>query len=432
VTGGTHTFGFAMTESGDRFVVTTTVPAIYVAPLPWRYLIRNPDVATGSLEENTGDRHAYSLAQPHPWRSKRASDPAYFKFYKSRYGAAESEATGWFTSACGPMVYLDHALPGLHGQYFACEPSGNLIHRGLIEVDGPAMKVRRAPGEEKSEFAASSDAWSHPIALSHGPDGALWIVDYYREIIEDYSAIPRHLQQQYGLYAGHDRGRIYRLVHRGMAAAPKADLNALDGAALARETASLLVWRRQTAQRLITERGEKAAAAVLRELLAGKSAEPATIIAALRTLDGLGALTPEDARPFLSHADTAVRVHALQLADRWFAKDPPTLDAALTAAGAEKNPRVLLQFAMSLGETSDPRAFAMLARFAREHAKVRWMELLCSLRCTAVAGRCLPSFCVIRATQRLSWCRSRRAWRAAGTKPNWRLPLGRRCNLPRR
>ena len=50
--------------------------------------------------------------------------------------------------------------------------------------------------------------------LAHGPDGSIWIVDYYREIIEDYSAIPRHLQQQYGVYQGHDRGRIYRLTHR--------------------------------------------------------------------------------------------------------------------------------------------------------------------------------------------------------------------------
>ncbi len=45
-------------------------------------------------------------------------------------------------------------------------------------------------------------------------------MDYYREIIEDYSAIPRHLQQQYGVYAGHDRGRIYRLTHRDATSSP--------------------------------------------------------------------------------------------------------------------------------------------------------------------------------------------------------------------
>ena len=372
VSGATHTFGFAMTEGGDRFTVTTTVPGIFIAPLPWRYLARNPDAATPSLEASTGDRRAYSISKPHPWRQKRADDPAYFDYYKSRYGAAESEASGWFTAACGPMIYQDNVLPGLRGQYFVCEPAGNLIHRALIEQDGSALKLRRAPGEEKSEFAASTDAWSHPMNLLHGPDGCIWVVDYYREIIEDYSAIPRHLQQQYGVYAGHNRGRIYRLTHRDTPRPPNADMSALDPEALARECASPLFWRRQTAQRLLVERGEKSAAAALRE---------AGTITALRTLDQLGVLTSADVQPFITQASAAVRVHALQLADQMFDKSATLLDAALTAARAEQDPRVQIQFVLSLGETRDPRAFATLTSFARERLGVRWMDasLLSSL-----------------------------------------------------
>src|SRR5262249_33317194 len=113
VTGSTHTFGFAMTEAGDRLTVHTTIPGIYIAPLPWGYRARTPDAATPSLEAPTGDRRAYSIAKPHPWRQKRADDAAYFQYYNSRYGAAESEASGWFTAACSPMVYQDTALPGL-------------------------------------------------------------------------------------------------------------------------------------------------------------------------------------------------------------------------------------------------------------------------------------------------------------------------------
>jgi len=438
VTGATHTFGFAMTESGDRFTVTTTVPGIFIAPLPWRYLARNPDAATPSLEAPTGDRRVHSISKPHPWRQKRADDPVYFKYYNSRYGAAESEADGWFTAACSPMLYQDRVLPGLRGQYFVCEPAGNLIHRAQIEADGSALKLRRAPGEEKSEFAASTDAWSHPMNLTHGPDGCIWVTDYYREIIEDYSAIPRHLQQQYGVYAGHDRGRVYRLTHRDAARAPAADMSTLDTKALARECASPLFWRRQTAQRLLVERGEKSAVSTLREILADKSSEPSAIITALRTLDqvaelasldgergrpartarrpagqneradestapesavrpnavggtpmaatgtvALPMLTPSDVLPFINHGDAAVRVHALQLADRWFAKDEgrALLDATLTRAAIEANPRVQIQFALSLGETRDPRAFAMLGQFARTKLAVRWMDtaLLSSL-----------------------------------------------------
>src|SRR3989475_914963 len=376
ISGSTHTFGFAMTESGDRLTVNTTIPAIYVAPLPWGYLARNPDAVTPVLEMATGDRRAYSISKPHPWRQKRADDPAYFKYYNSRYGAAESEADGWFTAACGAMVYQDRVLRGLHGQYLVCEPAGNLIHRAGITADGSAVKIRRAPGEEKSEFAASADAWSHPMNLTHGPDGCIWVTDYYREIIEDYSAIPRHLQQQYGVYAGHDRGRIYRLTHRDAPRAPASDMSALDKKTLARECASPLFWRRQTAQRLLLERGgnplipafspngregdrraveweahmsnvPQEAKKILRELLADKNAEPSAVIIALRTLDQLGALEPSDAQPFISHADAAVRIHALQLADRWFDKNEgrALLDAALSAAAVEPNPRLQIQFA---------------------------------------------------------------------------------------
>jgi putative membrane-bound dehydrogenase-like protein len=376
VTGATHTFGFAMTESGDRFTVTTTVPAIYIAPLPWRYLVRNPDAATPALEAATGDRRAYSISKPHPWRQKRADDPAYFKFYNSRYGPAESEADGWFTAACGPMVYQDRVLPGLHGQYFVCEPAGNFIHRALIEMDGAALTIRRAPGEERSEFAATTDAWSHPMNLTHGPDGCIWVTDYYREIIEDYSAIPRHLQQQYGVYAGHDRGRIYRITHRDASPPPTADMAALDTKSLARECASPLLWRRQTAQRLLVERSARPADSTLRESLAAANMASDAIITTLHTLDQLGTLTPADLRPFLGHSEPAVRIHVLQLADHWFAKEEgrTLLDTALTAAAGETNPRVQIQFALSLGETPDPRAFAMLARYVRERLHVRWMD----------------------------------------------------------
>lgn len=395
VTGSTHTFGFAMAEAGDRFTVNTTIPGIYIAPLPWHYLARNPDAATPALEAATGDRHAYSISKPHPWRQKRADDPAYFEYYNSRYGAAESEAEGWFTAACGPMIYQDNSLPGLRGQYFVCEPAGNLIHRAVIEADGSALKLRRVLSEEKTEFAATSDQWSHPMNLTHGPDGSIWITDYYREIIEDYSAIPRHLQQQYGVYAGHDRGRIYRLTHRDAPRPPAGDMSALDAKALARECGSPLFWHRQTAQRLLVERrallgtnestapkpsdarrSEESASPMLRELLADKNAGPSTIITALRTLDQLGALTPRDVQPFISYADADVRIHALQLADRWFAKAEgrALLAATLAAAAAEQNPRVQIQFALSLGEARDARAFALLARFAREKLSVRWMD----------------------------------------------------------
>lgn len=385
VSGGTGTFGFALTETGDRFVMSTGEPGRFVAPLPWRYLMRNPDAATPSLERPTGDRRVFPRAAPHPWRRKRAEDPAYFKFYRDRYGASDSEASGWFTSACSPLIYQDAMLPGLQGHYLVCEPAGSLIHRATIEPDGSALRLVRPPEESASEFAASNDSWSHPMNLVHGPDGAVWVVDYYREIIEDYSAIPRHLQQQYGLYAGHDRGRIYRLTHRDAPRPPSLGMAALDGTALVREIASPLRWRRLTAQRLLAERGDASMAPGLRRMLATPDLAPSTIIAGLRTLEWWNVLRPEDLTGFVDHPAESVRVHALQLADPWFRgpkgtgllrnqKGTDLWERVLATAAAERSPRVQIQFALSLGEADDPRAFAMLARFAREFSSVSWMD----------------------------------------------------------
>src|SRR5262249_6023781 len=157
-------------------------------------------------------------------------------------------------------------------------------------------------------------------------------------------------------------GRIYRLTHRDAPPAPASDLSALSVQALARECGSALFWRRQTAQRLLVEREENSAAPTLRELLAQRDALSSTLIRALRTLDQLGVLTPSDLQPFLSHADAAVRVQALQLADHWFAQAEgrALFEATLAAAASEENPRAQIQFALSLGEARDPRAFALL------------------------------------------------------------------------
>ncbi|MFO1439781.1 MAG: PVC-type heme-binding CxxCH protein [Verrucomicrobiaceae bacterium] len=203
VSGSTKTTGMAFTDGGDRFVATTTHPGLFVTPIPWKYLARNPDAAAPALDgPASDDTRVYPIAAPHPWRTKREQHAEYFAFYR-KISLSDAAASGYFTSACSPIVW--------RGQYFVCEPAQNLIHRADIVRDGTRLRLQRVKGEEQREFLASRDAWFHPIALQETPQGHLAIVDYYREIIEDYSAIPRHLQQQYGLINGHDRGRIWIL-----------------------------------------------------------------------------------------------------------------------------------------------------------------------------------------------------------------------------
>lgn len=212
VTGSARTIGTTFTSGGERFVTSTTSPGLFVTPIEWRYLQRNADAAAPRLDEAASDEtQVYPLAPVHPWRIKREQHADYFAFYR-KISLSDAAASGFFTSACSPLVYQHEALPGLHGHYLVCEPAASLIHRAQIIRDGTRLRLERVKGEETREFLVSRDSWFHPVSLTQTPDGAIAICDFYREIIEDYSAIPRHLQQQYGVINGHDRGRIWLLL----------------------------------------------------------------------------------------------------------------------------------------------------------------------------------------------------------------------------
>ena len=289
---GTWTFGFTYSNSGDRYVISTGSPAIFVAPLPWRYLARNPHVGFGRMTVDVGPgQKTYPVSEPHPWRSRRAADPGFEELYRTRYGAEESAPNGFFTSACSPLVYKDTALP-LEDQLLACEPAQNMIHRSIITRDGLIPALHRTDSEQRSEFLASSDIWFHPIAMSHAPDGSIVICDFYREIIEDYSAIPRYLQQQYQLKHGEQHGRLWRLVHRDSVKAQSQsdNMNQLSTAELIEEVTSPRFWRRQTAKRLLIERADTNAAQGLRDLVS-KQGSAAQVITSLVTLEAPWSVT---------------------------------------------------------------------------------------------------------------------------------------------
>jgi len=402
ISGSVNGMGHTMTESGDRFVGSVGYPAHLVAPLPWQSLSRNPYVATPPLTVQVfPDRRVYPTSKAHPWRSKRAEDPGFSKFYADGYGVTEASPNGYFTSCCGPLVYQDNVLPGLRGQLLACEPAQNLIHRSVIARDGLRHTLRRAKGEESSEFLTTTDSWFHPIALAHGPDGGVWITDFYREIIEDYSAIPRYLQQQYGVTNGKNHGRIWRLTSEptalaagsaGTAKSPDAsafgsrlnndNLSRLNSTELAGEVGSALFWRRQTARRLIVERRAKDAAPALTALVR-EAKESATVINALHTLDALGELKSEVIAAALAHSDGGVRRQGLLLAERRFDEQPTLFDAALRLAD-DAEPLVRLQLALSLGASRDPRVLPTLARLARQQGNDPWMT---TAVLSALAGR---------------------------------------------
>lgn len=374
VSGINYGYGHALTEADERFVSSIGWPGTYIVPLPWNALARNPYLAAPSLNDrNVPDRRCYPISKPHPWRSRRADDPGFAKYYTDRYGIAETAPNGYLTSACSPLVYLDTAIPGLRGQMLTCDPAQNLIMRTELIRDGLRLVPRRLPEEMQSEFLASADAWFHPIAQAVAPDGSIVIADFYREIIEDYSAIPRYLQQQYGLVNGQDRGRVWRLSASGKAASTPADMSRFSSADLVGELASPRQWRRQTARRLLIERNAKEAIPLIAAKCEAQLPETATTLNWLYTLDGLGGLTGREVLRAASHPAPEVRVHALRLAEPRLDNNPRLNEILLAAADAPE-PIVRLQAALSLGATRDDRALAALAKLAGESGDEEWMS----------------------------------------------------------
>jgi putative membrane-bound dehydrogenase-like protein len=118
-----------------------------------------------------------------------------------------------FTSACSTMIYRDNYLgEQYYGNAFTSEPVHNLVSRLVMTRDGYGFKGERAADEQQSEFLASSDNWFRPTMIRTGPDGAIWVADMYRAVIEHPEWIPPEYQRKMNLYAGGDMGRIYRIV----------------------------------------------------------------------------------------------------------------------------------------------------------------------------------------------------------------------------
>ena len=378
VTGSTKTIGMAFTEGGDRFVTTTTSPGYFVTPILPHYFARNPDAPAPLADANAADyNQVFPLAPPHPWRLKREQHAEYFAFYK-KISLSDAAASGYFTSACSPLVYQDPLMPGLRGQYLNCEPAQNLVHRALIERDGPRLRLKRPAEEQKSEFLASTDPWFHPIGLQPTPDGSIAVIDFYREIIEDYSAIPRHLQQQYGVINGHDRGRIWVLSKAGHHPSLSVKMDSLDEAQLTEELRSELAWRRLTARRLLIER----------QALKPSSAfhlPPATsaALATLSAFEGCGALTAETLLAAWHHPSADVRRQSLRFADLDFAGIGRLVETEMLAAKPADldDSRVALQAALSLGNSSSVQTLEALAKIARLHGDVSWMDAAIASSC---------------------------------------------------
>lgn len=264
---GEAQFGLSFNDFGDRFVCSNRDPAIHVV-LEDRDVKRNPLATISPISE-----HVVRGADATPI------------FPLGRAWTTSNLHAGQFTAACAVNIFRGDVLPAeYYGNIFTCEPTGYLVHRELVKPNGVTFRGEHV--NRGKEFFASRDEWCRPVNLEVGPDGALYVVDMYRQIIEHPEWMPEELRHRPNLRAGNDRGRIYRVVVKDFkrTTAPKMSTMSND------ELVALLThknsWRRETAARLLLERQDKSVGPMLRKM-ALKHESPVARVQALGLLDGL-------------------------------------------------------------------------------------------------------------------------------------------------
>ena len=273
-----------------------------------------------------------------------------------------------FTIACGPSIYRGDQYPQeFHGAPVIPEAAGNLVRLGRLSGDGVHLSATNAFG--KREWLASTDERFRPVCSRTGPDGAVYICDLYRGIIEHVIFMMPYLRNQI-LSRGLDKpvggGRIYRIVHEGKPLGAKPSMSNDTPGELVAHLSHPNGWWRDTAQRLLVEQRAMDATSVLRQLAAGGDNRLGRIHA-LWTLEGLGQLDWPSVRACLKHDDAMVRSTAIRLSER-FLKQQTETASRLPELADDDRPMVRLQLLLTLGEIAGERSEKLRAEILSMHA----------------------------------------------------------------
>ena len=278
-------------DDAGRIFRNTNSSAVHADLVPTPYYARNRGLlrTRGSYEAlSDGDE---SLNAIWPVRPNPGTNRAYQAGIDRQDGTLAS-----YTAVCAPLIYRGDRLPSdLYGNLFVAEPAANVVSRIVLSDDGTTLKARKA--YERAEFLASTDERFRPVYLSNAPDGTMYVVDLYRGILEHRNSLTVYLRSQ--ITSRHldeptNLGRIYRVVHETTARDSSTDLSKASAAQLVTALAHPNGWWRDTAQRLLVERGQRLPSDTVRALIdtARQAPEWRTRLHALWTLDGIDAVRP--------------------------------------------------------------------------------------------------------------------------------------------
>ncbi|UBM57186.1 ThuA domain-containing protein [Marinilongibacter aquaticus] len=285
---------------------------------------------------------------------------------------------GGFTAASGHNFYTARSFPKSYWNQvaFVSEPTGHILHQNRMVKNGTDFSDK-----ESFNLMAGADEWFSPVFSQVGPDGAVWVADWYSFIIQ-HNPTPKGFDNGQGnAYETNLRdfthGRIYRVSYKQ---APEYKPMALSkdnaqGLLLALKSDNMF-WR-MNAQRLLVERGKTDVVpqlvAILRQNNTDEIGINAPAIHALWTLKGLGALSGDIMNIAVKHPNADVRKNAMKASDFTAASVKRILDNDLLH---DKEPLVVLNALLVLSESPLDKTAenAVLARLKESNeVSDRWL-----------------------------------------------------------
>ncbi|MDF1745352.1 MAG: c-type cytochrome [Gimesia sp.] len=366
--GGQH--GMSLGIWNRVFVCANSVP-MQVLMYDDRYIARNPYLAPPSAPVSIAPGGKYTkllrISQVEPWRILRSR----IRSQSAKGDSEKGKPSGFFTAATGITIYRGSAWPAEYqGNVFVGEPANNLVYRAAPQSDGLSLVAPRA--DQDAEFLASTDVWFRPVQFENGPDGALYVLDMYRELIEGAPFIPEEVIKHLDPVGGQDKGRIYRIVPKGFQQSPLPNLGKLSSEKLVALLESDNGWTRDTAQRLLFERQDNSVSDELKQVVFA-SGKPITRASALWSLQGLKSLDEKTLLKGLQDQNFQVRKQSLQIAEQHAASS--SIQEQMLALANDVSLEVQYQAAFSLGAFQSSARNQALVEILTRNISNQWIRM---------------------------------------------------------
>ncbi|MEX0978179.1 MAG: PVC-type heme-binding CxxCH protein, partial [Pirellulales bacterium] len=379
---GQSQFGQTSDDWGRRFISWNTIPIRQVL-FEGDFFDRNPRLAPFGVRDiaDAADTGQVFPISPRPKTFNR-------------------EPTDYYNALCGLTIYRGDALgPDYSQSAFVGESLTNLVHRRALSAEGPTYVSRR--GEHHREFLAAKDSWFHPVFMTTGPDGALYIVDFYRRWVEHPGFVAESLRDGIDWRQGAGHGRIWKVSRRENTwpPRPQPQMSLQTTADLVKHLESPNGWRRDTAQRVLFERRDPQAAPLLRALIA-ESRLPQAKVHALSLLASMEMLDEGLLLRAMEDGEVHVRQFAMRLAAPRLSTQPQVREALVSMADFPST-LVRFQVALALAGVEGPDKIAALVKLADLESR----DSLISLAIVGSLGRSAGGFLAALLDKRPDWRR---------------------------